>query len=134
TERKRDVVVSDGHGPEDDATEALDVSARGTEWGSAVHDALYAAGRGFTGAALRAACRNVLIAHERPVGPDGEPAELEELLSIVETVRASDMWRRAQAASHTLMEVPFAVRFTADEYAAMIGGSTDGAALEVIDG
>src|SRR5690606_26126816 len=60
--------------------------------------------------------------------------ELEELLSIVETVRASDMWRRAQAASHTLMEVPFAVRFTADEYAAMIGGSTDGAALEVIDG
>src|SRR5690606_14455699 len=113
-----------------EAGEAGDMHAvsRGTDWGTAVHDALLAAGRGQSGASLRAAVRNVLIGMERPVDENGEPAELDELVSIVEAVRRSDVWRRAHAAQRTLVEVPFAVRFTAAEYAGVIGAPAEAGA------
>ncbi|HSJ09077.1 MAG TPA: PD-(D/E)XK nuclease family protein, partial [Longimicrobiales bacterium] len=127
TDRKREVVL-DAMVVEMSEAEDATAGGRGTEWGTAVHDALLAAGRGLTGEDLRAAVRNVLIGCDRTVGVDGEPVELAELLGIVEAVRASDVWRRAQAAEQTLVEIPFAVRFTAPEYAAAIGtaGLQDG--------
>ncbi|HSJ32303.1 MAG TPA: UvrD-helicase domain-containing protein [Longimicrobiales bacterium] len=128
TDRKREVVHDAIVAGPPETGDAAAAAARGTEWGTAVHDALLAAGRGLTGDDLRAAVRNVLIGCDRTVGVDGEPVELEELLGIVEAVRGSDVWRRAQAAEQTLVEVPFAVRFTAHEYAAAIGtlGLRDG--------
>jgi ATP-dependent helicase/nuclease subunit A len=136
TDRKREVTIdADTDGPDVDAVGTMAASSRGTEWGTAVHDALLAAGRGLTGAGLRAAVRNALIGCDRPIGVDGEPTELDELVGIVDSVRASDVWRRAQAAQRTLVEVPFAVRFTAAEYARAIGAAGDGAAaFEVVDG
>jgi ATP-dependent helicase/nuclease subunit A len=155
TDRKREVaeafdedggVDADGLAGEDVASGADDASgtdgatgadaiARGTNWGSAVHDALLAGGRGLTGDALRAECRNVLIGYDRPIDADGTPSELDELIAIVVAVRGSDIWRRAQEAGQTLIEVPFAVRFTAEEYAQAIGVDAGGAAaIEVVDG
>jgi ATP-dependent helicase/nuclease subunit A len=118
-----------------DSATGADAIARGTNWGSAVHDALLAGGRGLTGDALRAECRNVLIGYDRPIDADGTPSELDELIAIVVAVRGSDIWRRAQEAGQTLIEVPFAVRFTAEEYAQAIGVDAGGAAaIEVVDG
>ncbi|HUF49312.1 MAG TPA: PD-(D/E)XK nuclease family protein, partial [Longimicrobiales bacterium] len=111
--------------------------ARGTEWGTAVHDALEAAARGRAGALLVDELRNILIAHERPLDATGTPLELEELLRIVESVRQSAVWRRAHASPHMLVEVPFAMTFTASEYAATLGASgvaADAVPLEVLDG
>ena len=39
----------------------------------------------------------------------GEPTELEELVALVRSVRASELWRRAAHAGRVLAEVPFAV-------------------------
>ncbi|MGH7447989.1 MAG: UvrD-helicase domain-containing protein, partial [Longimicrobiales bacterium] len=146
TDRKSEVVLETDDTDGTDGTAATDgtdgtrdgaarAASRGTEWGSAVHDALMAAGRGLTDDALRATCRNILIGYDRPIDAAGEPAELNELLATVEAVRRSDVWRRAQNAQHTLVEVPFAVRFTASEYARAIGSGQDGvAAFEIVDG
>jgi ATP-dependent helicase/nuclease subunit A len=114
-----------------------EVSGRGTDWGTAVHDALEAAARGSAGAALRAVCRNILLAQERAVDGGGEPVELDELIGVVEVVLASDVWRRARAATTMLAEVPFAVRFSAQEYAALTGAAAPVAgapAIELMDG
>jgi ATP-dependent helicase/nuclease subunit A len=134
TDRKREIAVEADDHEADDAP-AADATSRGTDWGSAVHDALLAGGRGLTGDELRAACRNVLIGYDRPIAEDGVPAELDELVAIVEAVRESEVWLRARSAGQTLVEVPFAVRFTAEEYARAF--STDvgrSAACEVVDG
>ena len=109
--------------------------ARGTEWGSAVHDALQAAARGLEGDRLRSAVRNILIGYDRPVDAHGEPAEVDELIGMIEAVRASDLWQRANLARHMLVEVPFAVRFDATEYARLTGaGDPDAARFEIVDG
>ncbi|MBR9990367.1 MAG: UvrD-helicase domain-containing protein, partial [Gemmatimonadetes bacterium] len=116
------------------------VTLRGTEWGTAVHDALLAASRGLDGGKLRGAVRNLLIGLDRPIGADGEPAELDELMGIIESVRRSEVWRRAQGAGETLVEVPFAVRFTAAEYSAAIGAADgkevtgEAGPYEIVDG
>jgi ATP-dependent helicase/nuclease subunit A len=118
-----------------DVAAGADAIARGTNWGSAVHDALLAGGRGLTGDELRAVCRNILIGYDRPIDADGSPSELDELIAIVVAVRASDIWRRAQESAQTLIEVPFAVRFTAEEYALAIGVDAGGVAgIEIVDG
>lgn len=158
TARKSEVVGAGvDAGTDDDAGADVgvgaDVEGRGTGWGSAVHDALEAvtssSGSSSESAArpdLRAVCRNILLGYERPVGADGEPAELDELVAIVEAVLASPVWQRAQQSPTVLVEVPFAVRLTAAEYAALIGeaavghdqsGLEPGAAappVEVMDG
>ncbi len=81
---------------------------RGYSWGSAVHGALAAAASDDSEVTLRAACRALLIEHGRPLDDHGEPREVEELLALVRSVRASELWRRAAEAGRVLVEVPFA--------------------------
>ncbi len=87
---------------------------RGFSWGSAVHGALAAASEGTTPEALRAACRDLLVEYERPLDDHGDPTELHELLGVVESVRASDLWVRAHRAERVLSEVPFAAAMPAE--------------------
>jgi ATP-dependent helicase/nuclease subunit A len=129
--------AADGHA--DDAP-----VRRGTDWGSAVHDGLQYAALGMSGAALRDACRNRLVALDRPLDAAGQPAELDELLAIIAAVLDSTLWQRALAADTMLVEAPFAVPFSAAEYAALTGADPaapgddapggDAPALEVVDG
>lgn len=108
---------------------------RGAEWGTAVHRAIEAAGRGATGEALRAVCRAALIESERPVDARGEPVELEELVTLVERLGRSELWERARSAERRLVEVPFCIAFDPRESAAL-GLSEEGAAgrTEVVEG
>lgn len=87
-------------------------SHRGYSWGSAVHGALAlaAAEPGIT--ALRAGCRDLLVEHQRPLDAHGEPIELAELVGLVQTVHASELWVRARRADRTLVEVHFAAEGT----------------------
>lgn len=83
---------------------------RGYEWGSAVHGTLAAAAEGIEGEALRFIARALLVEHERPLDDRGVPAELDELMSLVERVTGSTLWERAGRADLRQPEVPFAVR------------------------
>ncbi|HEX6308679.1 MAG TPA: UvrD-helicase domain-containing protein [Longimicrobiales bacterium] len=113
-------------------------AGRGVDWGSAVHGALEAAMHGAHGSALRDRCRSLLIATDRPTGADGEPAELDELVGIVNAVLGSPLWQRVQAADAVLVEAPFSLALTVEEYAAIarsIGvAAGDGAGQEIIEG
>ncbi len=116
-------------------------AGRGADWGSAVHGALEAALRGLDATALRARARAVLLASERPLESDGEPAELEELLALVRAVQESSLWQRALAADVLRIEAPFALMLKASEYAALaaaIGGPAAPPAapppLQIIEG
>jgi len=113
-----------GLGPDDlepwtdalpDPRDGPDPEYRGRSWGSVVHGALDAAARGMSGAQLRGLSRGLLLELERPV-IGGEPVELDELVQLVETVRASTLWRRAEAAERSLSEVPFAYRDDAGRF------------------
>lgn len=141
TERKRDVIhgaVERVPAGAEDTTSAAAAAARGTDWGRAVHDALQLAMEGLDGDALAAACRSTLIALERPLDEHGAPRELDELLALVAAVRESPLWRRAGAAQERLVEVPFAVRFTAAEYAGALGAEPaalpDLTPVEIVEG
>ncbi|MGH7556323.1 MAG: UvrD-helicase domain-containing protein [Gemmatimonadota bacterium] len=80
---------------------------RGRDWGSAVHQALDAVGRGWSGETLARVCRAALLENGRPSAA-GEPVELEELVALVEAVGRSDLLSRARASGQALHEVPFA--------------------------
>ena len=82
---------------------------RGFAWGSAVHGALAVTATDPGDPALRAACRDLLVEHQRPLDDHGEPIELKELLDLVQTVRASKLWARSESADRKLVEVAFAV-------------------------
>ena len=103
---------------------------RGAEWGTAVHRALEAAARGATGDALRTVCRAALVDAERPADEHGEPVELDELLAVVDAVRASAVWARAAAAERRLAEVPFALRLSGADAMQLGVVSGDGAGNE----
>jgi ATP-dependent helicase/nuclease subunit A len=92
--------------------------ARGVSWGTAVHRVLELAGRGLRAAELRSACREILIEVER-IDERGEPTEVETLLALVASVRASELWRRAEAATRRHVEVPFLVGFSGDDAEAL---------------
>jgi ATP-dependent helicase/nuclease subunit A len=81
---------------------------RGYSWGSAVHAVLAAAAENPPEGALRATCRAHLVEQARPLDDHGDPVELDELLNLVRTVRASELWQRAQASPRMMAEVPFA--------------------------
>ncbi|MDX1645665.1 MAG: UvrD-helicase domain-containing protein, partial [Longimicrobiales bacterium] len=104
-----------GLGPVREAGEAPSTSDsgpdafRGFSWGSAVHGALALASSESQEETLRAACRNLLIEHQRPVDDHGEPTELGELLALVRSVRASKLWDRAREADRVLAEIPFSL-------------------------
>jgi ATP-dependent helicase/nuclease subunit A len=112
------------------------LAGRGTDWGTAVHDALQFAAQGMAGDRLRAACRDRLVTLDRPLLASGEPAELQELVDTISTVRGSPLWQRAGSAELLLIEVPFSLRLSASEYASMIDAPLppDGAPAELIDG
>ena len=84
--------------------------SKGLAWGAVVHGALAAAAAGPPDEELRAVCRALLLENERPLDPEGEPAELDELVALVREVYASSLWDRARVAHRTLIEVPFAAR------------------------
>jgi ATP-dependent helicase/nuclease subunit A len=92
-------VTSVAHGGEKPAWES---TGRGMSWGRVLHGALEAAMRD-PRLDLRLHAANLLAAEERP------PDELEEVLRVVEAVRGSALWKRAQAARRRLVEVPFAL-------------------------
>ena len=87
---------------------------RGYAWGSAVHGTLAAAAQGVEGEALEFVARALLVEHERPLDERGAPAELDELMSLVERVRASELWHRAERADMRQPEVPFAAERPAE--------------------
>ncbi len=114
--------------PLPDPRDGPDPVFRGLSWGIAVHGTLDAAARGVAGEALRRVARGALLEAERPVEA-GEPAELDELLTLVERVRGSEVWQRARRAERVLSEVPFAFRSesTGSETPADCGDGADGA-------
>jgi ATP-dependent helicase/nuclease subunit A len=57
---------------------------------------------------LRAIGRSLLLELDRPAR-GAEPTELDALMATVDAVRASALWRRAEAAKRRLAEVPFAL-------------------------
>ncbi len=77
-------------------------TGRGMSWGRVLHGALEAAMRD-PKLDLELHAANLLAAEERPA------AELPEVLRVIEGVRASDLWKRALAASRRMAEVPFAL-------------------------
>ncbi len=101
---------------DDPVTPALPdrTTLRGYAWGSAVHGTLAAAAQGVEGEALEFMARALLVEHERPLDERGAPAELDELMSLVGRVRASELWRRAERADMRQPEVPFAVERPAE--------------------
>jgi ATP-dependent helicase/nuclease subunit A len=162
TERKRDVRINDRMAADDtgDGTAARslgdpsvepDASAppevpssalpaasagRGTDWGTAVHDALQLAAGGLRGEALVQACRSRLIALDRAVDATGTPLELDELVALVDSVLASPLWQRAANAADLLIEVPFAVALDAATYANILDldPAEDAPAVELVEG
>jgi ATP-dependent helicase/nuclease subunit A len=138
TSRKFDIAaqVPAAGGAQHDDTGASASASRGTDWGTAVHDALQFAAQDMAGDVLRAACRDRLVTLDRPLLPSGEPAELKELLGTVAAVQASPLWQRARSAERRLIEVPFSLRVSAQEYAQMMDAAvpSDGAPAELIDG
>jgi ATP-dependent helicase/nuclease subunit A len=90
--------------------------ARGSEWGDAVHLTLHAAARGVSGEALKTTARNALLLAECPADENGEPVWLGELLALVDAMRASALWERAQSARRVLYEVPFELQLSAEEW------------------
>ncbi len=87
---------------------------RGFEWGSVVHATLAAAARGVERTDWDAVCRALLLDYGRPLGADGEPVELSDLQTLVESVQSSAVWARAQAADQMLVEAPFATPVDGD--------------------
>ncbi|HUP89468.1 MAG TPA: UvrD-helicase domain-containing protein [Longimicrobiales bacterium] len=99
---------------------------RGIEWGSIVHAALEVAARGANAQKIEIACRGLLHEYDRPLDPEtGQPAELNELLGIVQGMTKSDIWKRAMRSGNALVEVPFAVNEPEDEINRTVEGVID---------
>ena len=102
-----------------------DVAPRGTEWGSIVHSALEVAARGADAQRIAAACRGLLLEYERPLDSEGNPAELDELILLVEGMTRSDTWKRAMRSGTALTEVPFAAGDAGDQQRGVVDGVID---------
>jgi ATP-dependent exoDNAse (exonuclease V) beta subunit len=82
--------------------------SRGFSWGTVVHGALAAAADGgLPRESLARICHGLLVENERPVDANGKPAELDELMALIETLSSSDLWRRARASERLVVEMPF---------------------------
>lgn len=114
-----------------DAVEALpmslraDLPPRGTEWGSIVHSALEVAARGADESRMRVACMGLLLQHERPLDERGEPAELGELVELVNGMMQSDIWKAAMRSGTALVEVPFASAEEGFDISGVVDGVID---------
>lgn len=112
---KQDVEGPSKDGEPDTDTGAFEAASSqpqvgGPEWGSVVHDLLAAVEDGEPAAALTARARNLLIEHDRGLDARGEPAELEPLVALLESVRRSDLWARSIASRERYTEAPFTLR------------------------
>jgi ATP-dependent helicase/nuclease subunit A len=81
---------------------AWERTGRGMSWGRVLHGILEALMRD-PGLDVRTYAANLLADEERPEN------DLEEVVRVVEGVRASELWQRALSAKTRLVEVPFAV-------------------------
>jgi ATP-dependent exoDNAse (exonuclease V) beta subunit len=114
---------------------------RGAEWGTVVHRALQLAA-GSAVEELRTICRGILTEADRPLTEHGEPTELDELVDLVTGFHASPLWQRARAADPVLIEVPFAIAFSAEDAARLgipaldgpVGGDSRAAGAAGADG
>ena len=97
-------------------------TGRGLSWGRVLHGVLEGVMRD-PALDVRACAANLLVAEERPV------EEADEVVRVVEGVRASDLWRRALAARRRLVEVPFALPVPRAEL-----GRTDGPETVLLQG
>ena len=105
---------------------AVDQGGLGRSWGNAVHQAMEAVGRGTSDEQLRTVCRTALLENDLPIGTDGEPDDLEDLVHLVEKVLQSETWQRAVAADKLLSEVPFAAaELAADGTPRVVEGVVD---------
>ncbi|MFY9550382.1 MAG: 3'-5' exonuclease, partial [Thermoanaerobaculia bacterium] len=95
---------------------AWESTGRGMSWGRVLHGALEAAMRD-PKADLTLHVTNLLAEEERL------PGELADVLRVVESVRASDLWERACRAKRRLVEVPFAL--PAEAGGALLQGAID---------
>ncbi len=78
-------------------------TGKGMSWGRAVHRALESLMRNdCSGDSLVRLAENLLRDEDRP------PEDLPDLLRLLESVRASDIWSRARRAGERYVEVPFA--------------------------
>jgi len=101
---------------------AWERTGRGMSWGRVLHGLLEALMRD-PALDARAYAANLLAEEERPAG------DLDELVRTAETVRASDLWKRASAAPRRLVEVPFALMVRREEL-----GLADGPAETLLQG
>ncbi|MGQ0561903.1 MAG: PD-(D/E)XK nuclease family protein, partial [Gemmatimonadota bacterium] len=102
-----------------------DVGPRGVEWGTIVHAALEVAARGANAERIAIACKGLLQEYERPQNENGEPAELDELLRLVEGMTRSETWKRALRAGNALIEVPFSWSENEEDARTVIDGVID---------
>ena len=63
----------------------------------------------------------------------GAPTETDTLLELVEAVRGSELWQRAERAAARHLEVPFLVAFQGEEAALLDPILSTDAAMEAVD-
>jgi ATP-dependent helicase/nuclease subunit A len=120
----------------DAAAAAAEDADDGLRWGKLVHATLEAAGRGARGEPLRAFVRTLLADEERPRDMPGGEAGVDLLVSEVAKVAQSDIWRRAQASTQLLVEVPFSIALDGETCRAWVPDDPHAgdAPVEVIEG
>jgi ATP-dependent helicase/nuclease subunit A len=101
---------------------AWERTGRGMSWGRVLHGLLEALMRDDE-LDIRAYAANLLAEEDRPAG------ELDAVVRSAESVRASDLWKRASAAPRRLVEVPFALMVRREEL-----GLADGPAETLLQG
>ncbi len=96
-------------------------TGKGMSWGRVLHGLLEASMKD-PSLDLQACGANLLAEEER------SPSELAEAVRLVESVRSSDLWRRALAARRCLVEVPFALTIPGEggaDAASVLTGAID---------
>jgi ATP-dependent helicase/nuclease subunit A len=104
---------------------------RGREWGTLVHRAIAAMGRGRSGASLRSYCRAMLLAERGPGGSRADPEELPELLALLDALRASPVWAELNAAADSRWELAVTGLARDGDRPRLRIGTVDAAALDV---
>ncbi|HEX9147842.1 MAG TPA: PD-(D/E)XK nuclease family protein, partial [Thermoanaerobaculia bacterium] len=99
-----------------------EATGRGMSWGRVIHQLLEGLMRN-PSLDVRAYATNLLAEEERPA------TDLDEVVTVVEGVRLSALWRRALSARRQLVEVPFALEIDSSEI-----GRMDGPARTVLQG
>ena len=95
-------VTKIAHGSHQELVKVEEGLGKGMSWGRVLHRLFEAI--------LRDETLNVkLYAESLLKDEEREPAEIGDVLSVVEALRRSELWQRVLSSPHRLMEVPFAV-------------------------